>query len=99
MAQSNYAYCGTRLHLLLEEEVADGYNRFMKAYFDAQKAFMDTHHRPWSAEDPIYIKCSQADMDSYHAVGDIINLYCKVNGGSLEITQEDITSDYLVKVD
>ena len=37
--QSVYSMCGSRLHLILKDEVADGYNRFAVAFEIAQLGF------------------------------------------------------------
>ena len=96
--QHNYSYLGSPLTLFLEEKVAEGYNRFTDAFIAAQKLFKEEYGIDWTPELPLEPKCSSEDIEAYNAVGDLINLLVKINGGFLEIDESQLTSQYLVRV-
>jgi hypothetical protein len=96
--QFAYSWMGTRIHFVLEEEVADAYNRAQDAWYAAQRDHHEYHERKWNPQtEPIAIKWSDAERNAFNDVGHIINLLGKLNGG-LDIPEEEITSDYLVKL-
>jgi hypothetical protein len=96
--QSVYSWMGTPIQLLLEEEVAEGYNRFLNAFFEAQREHKVRTGSDWTGVEPLYIECEEKDQEIYNAVGEIINQLIKLNGGSLNISEEQCTSDFFVKV-
>jgi hypothetical protein len=97
--QSAYSWCGSRLHLVLEDEVADAYNRFQDAFFEAQKKHRETHGAQWDpVNEPLLIDYEDRDKEIWDKIGSIINLLVEVNGGGLNIPEEEMTSDYLVKL-
>ncbi|MET0786025.1 MAG: hypothetical protein ABWY25_04915 [Paenisporosarcina sp.] len=97
--QFAYSWMGTRIHLVLEEEVADAYNRAQDAWYAAQRDHREYHEREWNPRtEPIVIDWSDAERNAFNDVGHIINLLSKLNGGGFDIPEEEITSDYLVKL-
>jgi hypothetical protein len=96
--QSAYSYYGSRLHLILEDEVADSFNRFQQAWFDAQTNHEATHGTRWDPSEPLLIDFEESDKLAWDNVGRIINLLIEVNGSGLELTEEEITDDFLVKL-
>ena len=96
--QSYYSFYGSPLHLILEDEIADGYNRAAKAFYDAQKAHLERTGTRWDPSEPLWIETTDEDQAAYAAVGKIINLLIEVNGGGLQIPEEEMTDDYLVKL-
>lgn len=98
MAQHLYSFHGTRLVLMLEEKIAEGYNRFSDAFMAAQRRFKEEYGIAWTPNLPLELNCSDEDIEAHNAVGKIINLLCEVNGGSLEVTEDEFTSDHLIKV-
>lgn len=96
--QSLYSWMGTRLHLILEDDFADKYNRAQKAFFEAQMTHVERTHQQWLGHETLLIPWTDEEWKAFDDMARIINLLCEVNGGSLDIKQEDITSDYLVKL-
>ncbi len=97
--QSAYSMYGSRLHLVLEDEVADAYNRCVDAFLEAQEVHKERTGIRWNPKtEPIWINWNEEDQQIYEKIGNIINLLAEVNGGGLDIPEEEITSDYLVKL-
>lgn len=98
--QSYYSYYGSRLHLILEDEIADGFNRFLKSFYQAQSRHNEVHGQRWDPDnEALSIRTNDKDKAAYDAVGEVIKLLVKINGGGLDIPEEELTSDYLVKLD
>ena len=96
--QSAYSWMGTRIHLVLEEEIADAYNRAQDAWYKAQDDHKIRTGARWDPHtEPLLINWTDAEKKAYDDIGRIINLLAKVNGG-LDIPEEEITDDYLVKL-
>lgn len=98
MSQSYYSFYGSPLHLILEDDLADGYNRAAKAFMDAQVAHKERTGTQWNPDEPLWILTNDEDQAAFAAVGRIITLLVEVNGGGLEIPEEVCTSDFLVKL-
>lgn len=98
MTQPTYSFLGTRLHLVLEEKIADGYNRFVDAFDKAQFDYRKEYGFPWNPNAPLEIDSTLEDNAAWNAVGSIINLMCEVNGGSLDLSEAECTSVYLVRI-
>lgn len=97
--QSAYSWYGSRIHLVLEDEIADAYNRYLKAWYEAQVRHKEVHGKKWEPDnEPLRIKCNNRDKEIYDEVNEIIHKLVKVNGGGLDIPEEELTSDYLVKL-
>jgi hypothetical protein len=96
--QSAYSFMGSRLHLVLEDDVADAFNRMQDAWFDAQKNHKEKIGTEWNPAEPLLIDCAREDTDVWNKIGSLINLLIEINGGSLHIPEEEMTSDYLVKL-
>lgn len=96
--QSAYSFYGSRLHLILEDDVAEGYNRNAKAFYDAQINHKERTGTKWNPLEPLWMVTNDADQKAYDDVARLMNLLIEINGGSLEITEEEMTSDYLVKL-
>lgn len=95
--QSYYSVYGTRLHLLLEDEFAANYNRAQDAFAEAQKAHKDTTGQNWQGEQ-MWIYWTDAEQNAFNKFADLLNLLIEVNGGSLELKEEDLTSMHLIKL-
>lgn len=93
--QHAYSFLGTPLHLILEDEIAEGYNRFVDAFLEAQSYFKQQNGRPWTYKEPIEMNLPEGSNDAYDKVGKIINLLSEINGGFIDISEEDCTSDHL----
>lgn len=98
MPQSVYSFLGSPLHLVLEDEIAERYNRFVDSFLEAQVEHEKRHGRKWDPNEPLRMKVQKGDNEAYSKVGRIINLLVEVNGGGLEISEEQVTSDFLEKV-
>lgn len=96
--QHTYSYLGSPLHLVLEDEIADGYNRFHDAFMEAQFEYMERTHLEWAPDQPLNLRATKEDMESYDKVGRVINLLVEINGGGLEIPEDQCTSDHLIRV-
>lgn len=97
--QSMYSFCGSQLHLMLDDAIVEGYNRFVDAFLDAQIQHEKRHGHKWQYDEDLLIKTRKSDRLAYHAVGDVINHMIAVNGGSLHIREEDCTSEHLEKLE
>lgn len=99
MAQSIYSFYGSRLHLILEDTLAEAYNRFLKCWYEAQQFHHQLHEKPWDPKtEPIEIRCDEEDKKAYDQVGRVINLLVEINGSGLDLPEEECTADYLVKL-
>jgi hypothetical protein len=96
--QSTYSFMGSKLHLILEDEVAEGYNRMQDAWFAAQRKHKEVHGVQWDPLTPLLIEFDDADKAAWDAIGSLINLLVEVNGGGIDMPEEEMTSDYLVKL-
>jgi len=96
--QSYYSFYGSPLHLILEDEIADGYNRAAKAFYEAQEAHLERTGTRWDHSEPLLMHTTDKDQAAFDAVGSIINVLAEVNGGGLDIPEEEITEDYLIKL-
>lgn len=99
MAQSYYSFYGSRLHLLLEDRVAEAYNRRTNQFFEAQQNFKEKHGFEWDPSKPFHIKADSEAQKAFEAVGKIINLLVHINGGGLDIPEEECTFDGLLKLE
>ena len=99
MSQSYYSMFGSPLQLLLEDDIANGYNRALKAFFDAQKNHKELHGVPWTPDQPIWVQTNDEDQAAHDAIARLMNLLIEINGGALELPEEQMTDDYLVKLD
>jgi hypothetical protein len=100
MTQSYYSWCGTRVHLILDDEVATAYNKVQDAFKDAQLKFKAEYGTPWDpTTQPLYMEnVTDEELEHRDKVAKLINLLIEVNGGGLDITEEELTSEYLVKL-
>lgn len=86
--QHTYSLYGSPLRLVLEEKVADGYNRVHLGFIEAQKKFKEEYGTPWNAELPIEIDASPEDLKAYDDIAKLLNLLIEINGGSLDLSEE-----------
>ncbi len=96
--QSAYSWMGSRLHLVLEDDVADTWNQAQDAFFAAQKRHEAVHGTKWTGDEPLEIYWSNDSAEIWNKIADLINLLIEMNGGELDILEEEITSDYLIKL-
>lgn len=82
--QSYYSFYGSPLHLILEDEIAESYNRVSKNMYESNGN--------------VLVCASDADIKNYSKVADIINKLIEINGGLLEIAEEEMPLNYLVKL-
>lgn len=98
--QNYYAWYGTRLHLILEDDIADAFNRATDKFAAAQKKFKDEYGIAWDptqnhALDPQW---TEDELGAWNSISRYINLLVEINGGALDISEEELTSEYLVKL-
>lgn len=96
--QSTYSVYGTDVHLILDDEFAENYNNAQHEFFDAQKVHMEKVGSAWTGTEPLYIKWSEEQRKAFDDFAVLMNHMVELNGGSLNITEESMTSDYLVKL-
>ena len=96
--QSTYSVYGTRLHLILEDHIAETYNSAIQAFFDAQKNHLERTGSEWIFTEPLLINWTEEESTVYDKFAVIMNLLVELNGGSLDLKEEDCTSDFLVKL-
>jgi hypothetical protein len=99
MATYMYSYNGSVVHLLLNENLANAYNRAMTSWFQAQKDFEEIHGRKITADEVIKgklrISVSEEEGLAWNKIACIIN--GMINDG-LTLKEEDCTSIYLEKL-
>ena len=98
MPQSAYSWSGTRLHLVLEDDFAAAYNRAQDAFQEAQQHHKEIHGTPWDPTEPILMKWTKDEQKAWDGIARIINLLSEVNGGGIDIPEEEMTSEYLIKL-
>jgi hypothetical protein len=92
--QSVYAVYGSKLHLILEDEFADAYNRAHEKYIEYGK---DKPSDFWKK--PIALDLTAKELHAFNTFAKLMNFMIEINGGDLDLTEEEITSDYLVKIE
>lgn len=97
MTQSTYSWMGTRIHLVLEDEFAEAYNRAQDAFQNAQLDHKERTGQQWTGHEPIRIDWTDEESKAWDGFARIINLIIEVNG-PLDIPESEVTSDYLVKL-
>jgi len=88
---------GSPMVILLEEHVADGYNHFVEAFLKAQTDYKEKHGTEWDPSTSILIDVSEQDQRHYNEVAGLMNMLIDINQGALNITEEDIKSDFLIR--
>jgi len=97
--QSAYSLYGSRIHLVLNDDVADAYNRANDAWLKAQKDHEIRTGSKWNPKnESLLIDWTDAEQKAFNGIARIMNLIIEVNGEGLDIPEEEITSDYLVKL-
>lgn len=96
--QHTYSLYGSPLHLILEEKVADGYNRVHLGFIEAQKNFKEEYGIQWTPDLPIEIKASAEDLKAYDDIAKLLNLLIEINGGSLDISEEQCITATLDRI-
>ena len=88
--QPMYSWCGTDIHIPLSVENAEAYNRAVDAF---------THSwMPSDIRKVFYVEASSEDIEIYNKVADVINLMVELSGGSISISEEDMTTSHLIRI-
>lgn len=82
------------LKLELTEEEADGYNRFVQAFFDAQEAHLARTGTRWEPTEPLWIK-NDEDIETHNLVAR--KLTKAIESIDQEKTPIEIDEDFLIK--
>lgn len=98
MSQSVYSWMGTDIHLVLEDDVADNFNRAQDAFMEAQKNFKTTTGKNWTGTEALWMNWTMDEQRAWNGIAAIINQLADLNHGSIEIMEEDMTTTYLVKL-
>lgn len=99
--QHAYSWNGTRIHLVVEDQIADAYNRAFDKFLQAQKDFRVLAGRAWSPADgneTLFITWDDDEMEAWNNVAAVINGIVKLNGGSIDIAGAEMNSNYLKRV-
>lgn len=96
--QHTYSLWGSPLHLVLEEEVAGGYNKVADEFSEGQRRFKEKYGVNWTPDDRLEMNVTQEDLKHYHALVDLINQLIEINGGGLDIPEEVCIHNGLVKL-
>jgi hypothetical protein len=83
------------LKIKISRKDADAYNRFTKAFFEAQTQYKESHGVRWTPDQPLPIKTTRKDNEIYNRVGRIINEAIKNFGRG--ISEDELMEDYLIK--
>jgi hypothetical protein len=95
---------GSRQFLILTEKQADLINLFTRAFFEAQKHFLEKEGRRWTPSDPISFNgktMSRRKMNKYNKLVYWLNLQHKIRNWlftlfHIDVSNEDM-DDYLIK--
>lgn len=98
MTQSVYSWMGSPLHLVLEDDLALAYNEAQDAWFKAQTDHETRTGSPWEPTEPLEIEWTNRQRTAWNSIASVINLLVEINGGGLDIPEEQITSDHLEKL-
>lgn len=98
MSQSIYSVYGSRIHLLLDDEFASNWNKARLAFFEAQKKHLARTGTQWTGNEKLEMDLKPEELKAFNDFAELMNLMIKLNGGSLDLAVEDMTDDYLVKV-
>lgn len=97
MTQSVYSWMGTPMHLVLDDDFAAAFNRAVDAFLNAQLDYKNLTGQQWNGE-PFVIGWTTEEMTAFNGIAEIINTIIKVQGDGIDIPEEQVTSDYLVKL-
>jgi hypothetical protein len=96
--QSVYSFFGSPLQLILDDGIAERYNRFIKEFLDAQFRYAEKHGKRWEPHNSLPMKTSPKDLKAYSIVGKLMNYMIGINGGSMDLPEEQCVSDFLEKL-
>lgn len=96
--QHAYSWYGSRIHLVLEDDLAAAYNRRSDQFRQAQIDHKVRTGSEWNGRDPLRMVNDDEAHDAWNKIASIINLLAEVNGGGIDVPEEECTSDYLVKL-
>lgn len=95
--QSAYSYNGTRIHLVVDDDVAAAYNRAQDAFFKAQKDHQTRTGSEWNYTELLLIDWTEEEQNAWNNMAAVINAMVALNGDGIDVADE-MTSDYLVKL-
>lgn len=97
-AQSVYSFFGSPLQLVLDDGLAERYNRFIREFLDAQIRHREKYGKQWEPHNSLQMNTSTKDMKAYHVIGKLMNYIIEINGGGLDLPEEQCVSDFLEKI-
>lgn len=101
MAQHAYSWNGSRIHVVVEDSIADAYNRAFDKFLQAQRDFKSLTGRRWTPADgneTLFITWDDAEMEAWNNMAQVVNSIVKLNGGSIDIQGAEMNSNYLKRV-
>lgn len=98
MAQYTYSWMGSPLHLVLEEDLANAYNRAQEAFSEAQRRYKFRNGTEWTGLEPLLMNWTPEEQKAWNDIAGLINLLIEINGGGLDIPEEQCTTDFFVKL-
>ena len=79
----------------LSEEYVTLYNRATQAFFDAQKAHLETYGTPWSPAAYLMLEMSDEELAAFNAFNGILKEALAKHGRPVH--ENDLHEDFLVK--
>jgi hypothetical protein len=97
-SQSLYSVFGSPLQIILDDGIAERYNRFINEFLDAQVRYEQKHGKLWGPDKPLPMITNKRDHGAYDIVAKLMNYMIGINGGNLDLPEEQCTSDFLEKL-
>lgn len=92
--QHAYSWCNTRIHLVLEDDIAATYNRAFDKYLKAKKEFPNAE----ISGDILTFDFTEEEMDAWSGIRKIINDIIELNHGRIDIQGLEMSSNYMTRV-
>lgn len=99
MAQHAYSWNGSRIHFVLEESVADAYNRAADKWIWSQKRHREIHGKDWNPTEPLESNLTKEELEVWNNVAEVFKVLVKLNGGGFDIPDEELTTDGFVLIE
>lgn len=95
--QSVYSVYGTKLHLILDDDFAEAYNRASEKFTTAT---VDPNNVDVvKSTVTLTLDMTDEERHAFNTFADLLNRLIEINGGGIWfMTEEDCTSNYLIKL-
>ena len=98
MSQSVYSVYGSPIHLILDDDFASAYNRSQDAFVQAQKDHLARTGSAWTGLEQMWIHWTDEERDAFNNFAELMNSLIKLNGGGLDLPEEQMPSMHLIKL-